>query len=160
MVSVFSGRRSLVVLMLAGALSLAACSGHGSGNGLPVDALNHAIGVRIGDPSTCVLIAERATGKVVYRYGQSFNCIRGLPACDRPGTMSATQALGLASTPDGRGASCPTVADGSRMVGWAEGRATSKSRDLIYSAVMEGQHAMPGHEISARLDDGFQQAGL
>jgi hypothetical protein len=151
--------RSPAPLVAAGLLSLAGCSRPGSGR-LPTNALHHAIAVRIGDPSTCVLIAERATGRVIYRYGESFNCVRGLPACDRPGTMSATQALSLAQTPGGRGASCPSVADGSRMVGWAEGRAASKSRDLIYSAVMEGQGALPGHEMSARLDEAFQWAGL
>src|SRR3569623_1931449 len=152
-------RRSPALLAAAGLLSLAGCSPPGL-SGLPTDALHHAIAVRIGDPSTCVLIAERATGKVIYRYGESFNCVRGLPACDRSGTMSATQALALAQTPGGRDTSCPSVADGSRMVGWAEGRVTSKSRDLIYSAVMEGQNALPGHEMSARLDDAFQWARL
>ena len=159
MVMEFALRGSPALLAVASLLSLTACSRPGSG-GLPTDALHHAIAVRIGDPSTCVLIAERTTGKVIYRYGESFNCVRGLPACDRPGAISATQALALAQTPGGRDTSCPSVADGSRMVGWAEGRATSKSRDLIYSAVMEGQTALPGHEISARLEDAFQWAGL
>ena len=127
---------------------------------LPSDALDHAIGDVIGDPATCVLVAERATRKVVYHYGDDFNCVRGLPACDRPGTLSAKAALGLADTADGRGASCPSNADASRTVGWAEGRVASPGRDLVYSAVMEGQTALPGQEISARLAEAFQHAGL
>jgi hypothetical protein len=57
-------------------------------------------------------------------------------------------------------ASCPSVPDGSRQVGWAEGRVQSAKRGLVYSAVMEGERALPGHEINARLFDAFQRAGL
>jgi hypothetical protein len=45
-------------------------------------------------------------------------------------------------------------------VGWAEGRVKSARHDFIYSAVMEGQRALPGHEMAARLDDAFANAGL
>jgi hypothetical protein len=145
--------------LLALALTLAGCSAP-PGGGLPEDRLEKAIGAAVGSPETCVLLADRATGHVVYRYGQLFNCQRGLPACDRKGAMSATDALALAAVPGGRGASCPSNDDGSRMVGWAEGRVSSRARDLVYSAVMEGQAALPGHEIAARLDGAFQQAGL
>jgi hypothetical protein len=138
---------------------MAGCSG-GAKSALPTDALDRAIGEAIGDPNTCLLLAYRASGKVVYRYGAPFNCIRGLPACDRPGFMSAKQAVALAGTPGGRKASCPSNADGSRTVGWAEGRATSQTRDLVYSAMMEGQTALPGNEMNARLYDAFQKAGL
>jgi hypothetical protein len=122
--------------------------------------LDRAVATAIGDPDTCLLIADRASGKVLYQYGAPFNCIRGLPACDRPGYMSAKQALPLAATPGGRKASCPSNPDGSRMVGWAEGKAASQTRDLVYSAMMEGQTALPGHEMNARLYDAFQKAGL
>jgi hypothetical protein len=148
------------VAVAATLLTMGACSPGGPGARPPSDALDHAIADAVGDPDTCVLLADRATGKVVYRYGEEFNCVRGLPACDRPGTMSATQALALAATPGGRGASCASNADGSRMVGWAEGKATSRGRDLSYSALMEGQRALPGHEIASRLDAAFQKAGL
>jgi hypothetical protein len=137
----------------------AGCSG-GAKSAVPTEALDRAIGEAIGDPNTCLLLADRASGKVIYRYGAPFNCIRGLPACDRPGFISAKQAVVLAETPGGRKASCPSNADGSRMVGWAEGRATSRTRDLVYSAMMEGQTALPGHEMNARLYDAFQKAGL
>jgi hypothetical protein len=74
--------------------------------------------------------------------------------------MSARDALPLAAIAGGRGASCPSSADGSRMVGWAEGAVGSKSADLVYSAVMEGQKALPGHEMAARLAEAFQNVGL
>lgn len=151
---------AMVSLAIAAAWALGGCSGPAAEKRLPVDALHDAIAVSVGDPSTCVLLADRVTGKVVYRYGEAFNCVRGVPACDRLGAMSATQALALASTAGGRAASCPSNADGSREVGWAEGRATSKTRELIYSAMMEGERALPGHEIAARLDGAFRKAGL
>jgi hypothetical protein len=151
---------AIVSSATAAVWALGGCSGPGADKGLPVDALHDAIAVSVGDPSTCVLLADRLTGKVVYRYGEAFNCVRGVPACDRPGAMSATQALALASTAGGRAASCPSNADGSREVGWAEGRAASKTRDLVYSAMMEGERALPGHEIAARLDEAFRKAGL
>jgi hypothetical protein len=141
------------------AAALAGCSGP-KRSGLPADALDHAVANAIGDPDTCLLLADGRSGRVLYRYGAPFNCIRGLPACDRPGFMSATQALALAGTAEGRRASCASNADGSRMVGWAEGKVASRTRDLVYSAMMEGQTALPGHEMNARLYDAFQKVGL
>ena len=130
-----------------------------SGQGLPTT-LDNQIAAAIGDPTTCVLLADRVTGKVVYRYGDDFNCSRALPACDSAGSMNAKDGLKDASAPGGRMQSCPSLPDGSRMVGWAEGRVQSTKRDLIFSAVMEGQRALPGHEMNARLYDAFQKAGL
>ena len=150
--------RVAAILALSVALVLGACAK--SGSGLPSDALDLQIGRAIGDPTTCVIIAERSSHKVLYSYGQKFNCLRGMPACDRPGYMSAQQALSLADTAEGRGASCPSNPDGSRMVGWAEGRVKSSRRDLIFSAVMEGDRALPGQEMLARLGDAFSAAGL
>ena len=149
---------------------LAACSQPGAKKGgslaedrthrLPSTALDQGIGAGIGDPTTCVLIADKTTGKVLYQYGEIFNCVRGLPACDRPGVLSARQALAFATLSQGRATSCASVPDGSRMVGWAEGAVGPKSPNLMYSAVMEGQKALPGHEMEARLADAFQNAGL
>jgi len=143
---------------LAAALALAACAPASSK--LPKDALDRSIGATIGDPTTCVLIVDRATGNTVYSYNGGFDCERGLPACDRPGFLSAKQALAFANLPGGREASCSSVPDGSRTVGWAEGRVVSARHDFVYSAVMEGQRALPGHEMSSRLDDDFANAGL
>jgi hypothetical protein len=144
------------LIFLAG---LAAC-GPRSARGLQSAQLDNQIATAIGDPSTCVLLADPASGKVVYQYGQAFNCSRALPACDRPGVMNAREALQYATQTGGRMASCASVADGSRKVGWAEGRTPSQTRPLAFSAVMEGQRALPGHEMNARLYDAFQAAGL
>ena len=144
--------------LLALTFLLAACAPP-SGRGLPKDALDDAIGRAVGDPSTCVLLADRASGKVVYRYGDEFTCRRALPRCDGPGTLTALGALpSAASAP--RLVSCPSSPDGSRTVGWAAGRAANTRRDLVYSAVMEGERALPGHEMAARLADAFANAGL
>ncbi len=159
-------RRNTRPLAIAAAVTLligpAGCGrvGGASAPAMPTDALDHAIGDVIGDPTTCVIIAQRATRKVVYTYGEPYNCQRTLPACDRPGLSSAKAALAFADSADGRGASCPTSADGSRTVGWAEGRVASTKGDWIYSAVMEGEAALPGQEMSARLADAFAHAGL
>ena len=159
-----SGRRDGVgrgpaIVALGLAAALCACTPR-SGQGLPLSRLDTLVGQAIGDPSTCVLLADARTGQVVWRYGDAFNCARQLPACDAPGLMNATSALAFAARPGGRMQSCPSVPDGSRTVGWAEGRVQSRTRELIYSAVMEGQKALPGHEINARLYDAFDKAGL
>ena len=147
-----------VLTSLAGALLLASCSKPAPH--LPSARLDALIGDYIGDPTTCVLIADRASGKVLYTYGASFNCVRALPACDRPGTLSARQALGLATAAGGRGASCASTADGSRTVGWAEGAIAGSKPPLLYSAVMEGQAALPGIEMNTRLAQVFSDTGL
>ena len=147
------------LILGAAAVGLAACAPQGP-KGAPPSQLDAQIAQAVGDPSTCVLLAVAATGQVIYRYGSDFNCDRMLPACDAPGQLNARTALAFATRPGGRMASCASVPDGSRTIGWAEGPAPSKSRPLIYSAVMEGQRALPGHEINARLFDAFQAAGL
>jgi hypothetical protein len=157
-------RPALASIAIAGLL--AACSPHGSGGGaassggLPSGQLDNQIATAIGDPTTCVLLADAASGKVLYRYGDDFNCARGLPACDAPGLINAKSALQFASRPGGRFASCNSLPDGSRTVGWAEGPVQSTKHSLIYSAVIEGQRALPGREINARLYDAFSKAGL
>jgi hypothetical protein len=145
--------------LFAAALTLAACVPKAD-QGLHAGKLDALIASAIGDPTTCVLLADAKTGQVVYRYGEDFNCVRALPACDSPGSTSARAALPFAARPGGRMASCASLADGSRTVGWAEGHVASAKRDLNFSAVMEGQRALPGHEINARLYDAFQKAGL
>ncbi len=140
-------------LAVLAALALSACGSREPK--LPAAALDQAIGATIGDPTTCVLIVDRASGKTVYSYNAGFNCARGLPACDRPGFLSATQALAFANQPGGRRASCNSVPDGSRTVGWAAGRVKSADHDFIYSAVMEGQRALPRHEIASPLSNDF-----
>ena len=147
-----------ILTIVAGALVLAACSKPAPR--LPSARLDTLIGDYIGDPTTCVLIADRASGKVLYTYGDHFNCVRALPACDRTGSLSGRQALGLATATGGRGASCASVADGSRSVGWAEGAVAGSQPPLLYSAVMEGQAALPGIEMNTRLAQVFLETGL
>ena len=146
-------------LLCAVLVFIAACTPT-SGQGLNHDALDNAIGRAIGDPATCVLLADRASGKVVYRFGDGIECARALPRCDGPGATTVQDALALAARPGGRLISCPSNADGSRTVGWAAGRVPNTKRDLIYSAVMEGERALPGQEIAARLADAFGSAGV
>ena len=154
----------LAIAALATACSPSGGGGNGAasvgGNGLPSSRLDNQIAAAIGDPTTCVLIADAASGQVLYRYGTDFNCTRGLPACDAPGLINAKTALPFASKPGGRFASCNSLPDGSRQVGWAEAPIQSTKYHLVYSAVIEGQRALPGREMNARLFDAFQKAGL
>jgi len=156
-------KRATAILLL---VVLCACSSKSGGvagiggSGLPSSQLDAQIAAAIGDPTTCVLLADKATGKVLYTYGTDFNCSRGLPACDSQTTLNAKAALQFATEPNSRFASCASLPDGSRMVGWAEGAVQSTKHSLVYSAVMEGQRALPGHEINARLYDAFSKAGL
>jgi hypothetical protein len=147
------------VAAFAIAAGLCACTPKAA-QGLHDNQLDTQVAAAIGDPATCLLLADAKTGQVVYRYGDDFNCSRTLPACDAPGAMNAKSALQYATRAGGRMASCASVPDGSRQVGWAEGRVQSAKRALVYSAVMEGERALPGHEINARLFDAFQKAGL
>lgn len=155
-------RRALAVgSALVGAAALLSGCMPPSGKGLHRSQLDTYIGAAVGDPSTCVLLADGNTDEVVYRYGVDFNCARALPTCDAPGVMNARAALRYAKQPGGRMASCPIGPGGAGgTVGWAEGRVQSKTRKLVYSAVMVGQRALPGHEINARLFDAFQKAGV
>ncbi len=156
--------RTLLLVILAPVIGLGACSKVEhlvrGGPRLPTAALDSNIGAQIGDPTTCVLLADPKTGKVLYRYGELFNCVRGLPACDRPGMLTGQEALRFATLPDGRKTSCNTTPDGSRMVGWAEGVTQGTRKPYLYSAVMEGQRALPGREMAARLAEALPDAGL
>jgi len=149
------------LLALATLALVAACAPTPpSARGINKAALDSTVGAAIGDPSTCLLLADRASGRVVYRYGDHMQCDRPLPACDRPGTLGVDGALALAAQPGGWFASCASVPDGSRRVGWAAARAPMTRRDLVYAARMEGERALPGREINARLADAFLAARL
>ena len=92
----------------------------------------------------------------------------GLPI--RPQTAAAVQALipaetrtdpkGGQATISGVAASCASLADGSRNVGWWIGRLRTPQRDLIFAASVEGAQAPPGLEIERRLKAVFADAGL
>ena len=156
-------RSRFALLGLAAALSLgalAACS-PGAPKGVDKDTLDAAVSKAIGDQNSCLLIAEQASGKLVYRYNSHAACARQLPSCVEaaPGPQSLDQLL-KATLKDGQGRamSCNSIADASRGVGWASGPIPGKG--LVYAAVMEGDRAFPGRMMAERLSDAFKDAGL
>jgi hypothetical protein len=137
---------------------LAACS-PGAPKGVDKDKLDDAVSRAIGDPASCLLIAEQATGRQVYRYNTHTACARKLPACDAAGERSLADLL-TATLKDGqpRQLSCFSAADRSRGVGWAAGPIPGKG--LVYAAMMEGDRAFPGRMMAERLEGAFKDAGL
>ena len=119
--------------------------------------LDAAVSCAVGDPNTCVLIAEQGIGEVLYRFNTATACARQFPACDRPG-LTTVAALLEATAKDSqvRQASCDTVADGSRGVGWAAGPIAGKN--LVYAAVMEGDRVLPGMIMADRLEGALRRA--
>ena len=57
-------------------------------------------------------------------------------------------------------ASCPSIADNSRNLGWWIGRIQSRKRDVIFAMSIEGQNALPGMEIRSRAEPILVRAGL
>ena len=152
-------RRAAGLLALA---ALCACTPTAP-KGVDKDRLDAAIGRAIGDPASCLLLAEAASGRVVYRYNTHTACARALPACDVAGTRTLDSLL-TATVRDGqpRMLSCNTATDASRGVGWASGVITPKGagRRLVYAAMMEGDRAFPGRMMADRLGQAFRRAGL
>ena len=144
------------------ALMLAACSPDAP-KGVDQTALDDAISKAIGDPGTCVLIADRDSGRTVYRYNTHTACGRDLPSCEGEGTRTTAGLLKL-TLADGqpRTFSCNTAADASRGVGWASGVLPRKGQHgpLAYAAMMEGDRAFPGRIMADRLGRAFTKAGL
>jgi hypothetical protein len=147
-----------VLLAATLTLALSACSS-GAPKGVDKAQLDEAISRAVGDPATCVMIAEQATGKVVYRYNSHTACARSLPACDQAGERTVED-LVQATVKDGqaRALSCYTAADASRGVGWASGPLAAKG--LVYAAMMEGDRAFPGRMMADRLARAFAKVGL
>jgi hypothetical protein len=142
------------------ALALAGCS-PGAPKGVDKDTLDAAVSRAIGDPDSCLLIAEQASGKLVYRYNTHTACARPLPSC--AGATVATQTIDQllkATMKDGqpRTLSCSSTTDASRGVGWASGPIPGKG--LVYAAMMEGDRAFPGRMMADRLARAFKDAGL
>jgi hypothetical protein len=140
------------------ALTLAACS-PSAPEGVEKAVLDEAISRAVGDPGTCVILAERGSGKTVYKFGGLVACGRGMPACEGQKTQSVED-LAKAAAADGqaRTASCPSTADRSRGVAWAAGPV--EGRELVYAAAMEGANTPPGLVIADKLDGAFRRAGL
>ena len=125
--------------------------------GVEKQTLDAAVSRAVGDPNTCVLIGEKGSGKVLYRYNTATACARAFPDCDGPGTMQVKDLL-KAVAEDGkpRKLSCDTTADASRGVGWAAGPIAG--RDWVYAAMMEGDRAFPGRMMADRLEGAFRRA--
>lgn len=153
--------RAGVGLALAGltALVSAGCS-PGAPEGVEKATLDAEVSDAIGDPTSCVLIAEKDTGDVVYRYNTNTVCARSLPSCQGETAWTVGELLEL-TRQDGqvRMLSCYTAADRSRSVGWASGPVAARP-SLAYAAVMEGDRAFPGRMIADRLANAFEDAGL
>ena len=144
------------VLLAAAAALVAACA-PGAPKGVDKDQLDEAVSRAIGDPASCLLIAETPSGHVVYRYNTHTACDRALPACDVAGARKLDQLLDQ-TVKDGRSRqlSCNSAADASRGVGWASGVIPGKG--LAYAAMMEGDRAFPGRMMAERLEGAFRRA--
>ncbi|HEX3363637.1 hypothetical protein [Phenylobacterium sp.] len=142
-------------------LALGACS-PGAPKGVDKDTLDAAVSRAIGDPASCLLIAEQGSGKLVYRYNTHTACARPLPACAGAGAteQQTLDQLLKATLKDGqpRTLSCSSTSDASRGVGWASGPIPGKG--LVYAAMMEGDRAFPGRMMADRLASAFKDAGL
>ena len=145
-------------------LALAAVACGPAIEGVDETELADAVGAAIGDPNTCVMLVD-AEGEVVWRYGNYITCSRQLPSCEEGGGTIVLETLaGAAAKGDERAISCPSRPDGSTDVAWATGKVEpgpgATHQPLAYAAVMEGERALPGREIKARLERAFAQAGL
>jgi hypothetical protein len=149
--------RAAAALALA-ALSLAACA-PGAPKGVDKDKLDAAVSDAIGDPATCLLIAEKASGKLVYRYNTATVCARQLPSCQGSVAWQVKDLL-AATVKDGqpRALSCSTTADASRGVSWVSGVLPQKG--YVYAAVMEGTRTFPGRMMADRLEPRLKDLGL
>lgn len=149
--------RAAPALVLLG-LAFAACS-PGAPKGVDKAKLDGAVSDAIGDPATCVVIAELGTGKIVYRYNTATVCDRVLPTCDGAGVRKVKDlAEQVAKGGPPVMSSCNTTSDASRGVSWAAGPLPAKG--LAYAAVMEGTRTFPGRMMAERLEPRFHDLGL
>ena len=147
--------RALAVALGLSAAVLAACSPTAPG-GVDKAVLDEAVSRAIGDPGTCVLIAEG--GKTVYQYGTHMVCGRSLPTCEGAGTQTLEQLLKAAGA-ERKTASCRSNPEGTRIVAWASGPVEGRP-GTTYAAVMEASEAPPGIVIADKLATAFARAGL
>lgn len=143
-------RPQALFLALACTAGLAAC-GSGLPAGVDENRLTEAVGSVIGDPATCVILADKASGKVIWRSSSQAVCRTPRQACTRPGTMTVEDLAAAA-------AKGTTLQTGCESVSWAAG--PTARPDVVYAAVMYGERALPGREIALRLENAFQRGGL
>ena len=62
----------------------------------------------------------------------------------------------------GKTGSCPSIADGSRQVGWWVGRLQTPKHDYVFAASIEGANdsSLPGMEVEDRVKAAFAAAGM
>ena len=151
-------RRRPEALLAAALVGLGACAPNAP-KGVDKDKLDQAVSDAIGDVATCVMMADKASGKVVYRYNTNTVCARQLPSCQGAGKMTV-KALLDATVKDGqpRQLSCSTTADNSRGVAWAS--AVLPQSGVAYAAVMEGTRTFPGRMMADRLEPRLADVGL
>ena len=140
------------------ALALAACA-PGAPKGVAKDKLDEAVSDAIGDPATCVMMAEAGSGKVLYRYNTATVCDRVLPSCEGAGQRKLKDLLAqVAKDGQRREESCNTTADASRGVSWLA--APIGRKGVVYAAVMEGTRTFPARMMSDRLEPRLHDLGL
>jgi hypothetical protein len=145
--------RAAAVLAFAAScacLALASCA-PSAPKGVNKDKLDAAVSDAIGDPATCVMMAEQPSGKVVYRYNTATACDRVLPSCEGAGQRKLKDLLAqVAKDGQRREESCNTTADASRGVSWLA--APTGRKGIVYAAVMEGTRTFPARMMSERLE--------
>ncbi len=154
--------RALLISLSSVAL-LAACNQ--APRGADVHQLDAAVSAAVGDPNTCVLLVEKGSARVVYRFGGYRACNSELPACTDPAATLTAEALGkLAAAGDTRTISCDGGPGGVNRVAWASGPAPkspgSTAGDLAYAALMVGPTVLPGREIAIRLEAALVKGGI
>jgi hypothetical protein len=143
----------------AGLVALMSCAPTAP-KGVDKDTLDDAVGTAIGDAGTCAVIVQKGSGKTLWRYGRYMACDRDLPSCVGQGTQTIADVAKAAAKGGAITASCNSVADGSRMVGWASGTAGAPEKGLAYAAVIESDRGLPGREVKVRIEQAFGKAGL
>lgn len=139
--------------------ALAACAPK-TPEGIDEVALNEAVGTAIGDATTCVMIVEKGSAKVVYRYGTHMNCEIKLPSCEGAAETTVDEVAKAAAQGQAKMTSCPTPAG---RVGWTAGPLPATKpqyQNLAYAAAMNSTRTLPGIEMQTRLTQAFAKAGL
>lgn len=152
--------KTLLWLPLAATLALAGACSPPLPSGVDPDALKASVGDAVGDPNTCVLIAEAGTGRSVWRYGASRACGLAWPACSGTEVRTVEQLMKTAGREGAEiWASCPSNADRSRTVAWAAGPVPGR-QELVFTAVMEGAKTPPGIVLGDKLRSALERGGL
>jgi hypothetical protein len=138
-------------------LMMAACA-PGAPQGVDKARLDAAVADAVGDPNTCVLIGKAQSASLVYRFGTHAVCDRAMPSCEGQGQQTVGDLLKGAAAGKTEKASCPSIADGSRGVGWAA--APIPGKPLAYAVVMEGENTPPGLIIAEKVETAFAKVGL